>query len=394
MEGDREILRVLLSSPLPPPVGGIATWTKILLGETRQYPNLQIKHVDSAVRWKSIVNRSHLLRLVGGSLQALRDIGRVLVAIVRFRPHVLHLTSTAGYASWKDMVMMLLVWMFGTRGLIHYHTSRIAGYQRSRAWQWYATLLAMRLATAVVVLDSKTYACLRNVLPPQKLQKIPNMIALNKIDELVLQTNMVAPARPHSQDVHLVFVGHVVAEKGLVEQVQACAQLEHVQLHIIGPAVGKFRGYLEHLAQSRQGGQWLHFYGSVEHEEAWYHILCSDILLLPSHDEAFPNALLEGMALAKPVVVSNVGAMTEMIDADHGHPCGICVEPGNVESLRAGLTSLLARPESWQGLGRTGRKRVETLYATAPVMKQLIGLWTAMACGDLSHRPGIGTDYN
>jgi len=299
-----------------------------------------------------------------------------MVAMACFRPHVLHLTSTAGYASLKDVMIMLLARVSGKGGLIHYHTSRIPGYQRTREWQFRVALFAMRLATTVVVLDKKTYDYLQKVLPPKKLKKIPNMIALDKIDKVVLQAGIFSPARPNSEDVHLVFVGHVVPEKGLVEQVEVCAQLEGIQLHLIGPVTDKFRKYLERLAQRRHRGQWLHFYGPVDNEEACRHILRSDILLLPSHDEAFPNALLEGMALAKPVVVSNVGAMTEMIDTDGENACGVCVEPGNSESLRAGIKSLLAKPERWQTMGQTGRKRVETLYATSPIMKQLIDLWT------------------
>jgi glycosyltransferase involved in cell wall biosynthesis len=386
MEEGRETIRVLLISPLPPPAGGIATWTKILLGETQKYPSVQIKHIDVAVRWKTAVNRSHILQLVGGSLQALRDIVRVMMAMTSFRPHVLHLTSSAGYASLKDVVIMLLVRMFGKAGLIHYHTSRIAGYQHTCAWQFHAAVLAMRLATTVVVLDKKTYACLQKVLSPKKLAKIPNMIALDKIDKLVLQAGISSPARPNSDAVHLVFVGRVVPEKGLVEQVEACAQLERLQLHLVGPVADKFRKYLEHLAQRQPRGQWLHFYGAVDHEEACRHILRSDILLLPSHDEAFPNTVLEGMALAKPVVVSNVGAMTEMIDTDGENDCGVCVEPGNSASLRAGLKSLLARPESWPTIGQKGRKRVEALYTPGPIMKQLIDLWTDMASTGLSKR--------
>jgi glycosyltransferase involved in cell wall biosynthesis len=161
-----------------------------------------------------------------------------------------------------------------------------------------------------------------------------------------------------------------------VELVEVCTQLEGTQLHVVGPIVHKFRSHLIHLAQRRDEAKWLHFYGPVDDHEVYDYILRSDIFLLPSHDEAFPNALLEGMALAKPVVVSDVGAMAEMIGHGGENSCGICVEPGNAESLRAGLRSLLVKPECWQVVGRMGRKRVETLYATGPVMDQLIDLWT------------------
>jgi glycosyltransferase involved in cell wall biosynthesis len=380
MDDQKEVTRVLLVSPLPPPTGGIATWTQILLGESEKYPDIQIKHIDIAVRWKKQANRSHSLRLIGGALQALRDIVRVVMAIASFRPHVLHLTTSAGYASVKDAGIMLLTRMFGVAGLIHYRTSRVARYQHTSGWQFGTALLAMRFASIVMVLDKKTYAFLQKVLPPEKLKIIPNMIDLDKIDRLAPQGNIISPNQHKKEGVRLVFVGLVVPEKGVVEQVEACVQLEGVELHIIGPVAHKFRKQLEYLAQRRDGGQWLHFHGPVDNTEACRQILISDIFLLPSRKvyEAFPNALLEGMALAKPVVVSDVGAMTEMIDADGENPCGVCVEPGNVESLREGLKNLLERPENWQSMGQIGRNRVETLYSTGPVMKQIRNQWAEM----------------
>jgi hypothetical protein len=127
-------MRVLLISPLPPPAGGIASWTTILLKGIQPYPEIRIRHLGTAVRWKTTVNRSRLLQLVGGSIQAMRDIARVLCATIVFRPHVIHLTSAAGYASLKDFAVMLIARIFARGGVIHYHTSRVARDHDAADW--------------------------------------------------------------------------------------------------------------------------------------------------------------------------------------------------------------------------------------------------------------------
>ena len=59
-------------------------------------PEIDISHVDVAVRWKSNVNRSRLLQVTGGPLQAFRDIIGVVYSIVHFRPQILNLTMSEG----------------------------------------------------------------------------------------------------------------------------------------------------------------------------------------------------------------------------------------------------------------------------------------------------------
>ena len=88
MKGCRETVRVLLVAPLPPPAGGIATWTNILLRKIQHHPGVTIKLIDVAVRWIKRENRSQVLRVIGGSLQAVRDIARVMIAMATFRPNV------------------------------------------------------------------------------------------------------------------------------------------------------------------------------------------------------------------------------------------------------------------------------------------------------------------
>ena len=46
MHSQTGLTRVLLISPVPPPAGGIATWTKILLKESRQHPDIEIRHIE------------------------------------------------------------------------------------------------------------------------------------------------------------------------------------------------------------------------------------------------------------------------------------------------------------------------------------------------------------
>ncbi|ETX02447.1 MAG: hypothetical protein ETSY1_03495 [Candidatus Entotheonella factor] len=231
--------RVLLAAPLPPPTGGIAVWTDILLRHMGQDADIEICHVDTALRWKKRVALNRWTRLIGGTLQAFWDIGRVGMALVRHRPHVLHLTSRAGFASVKDAAILYLAQRFGAAGYIHYHTS-ILGNGQLQGWQLRAAHLAMRFASGVLILDDKTHTALQQRIPAPKLHILPNMIELERVDEV--GAGMIPDTGRSIEDgFRCVYIGRVVPDKGIVEQVQACAQLPGVHLDIVGPVDGSYR---------------------------------------------------------------------------------------------------------------------------------------------------------
>ncbi len=364
--------RVLLAAPLPPPTGGIAVWAGIVMREMWQQPDIDICHVDTALRWKKQVSLNTRARLIGGTLQAGWDIARVGAALVRYRPQVLHLTTSAGFASVKDAAILYLARRLGTAGYIHYHTS-ILGNGQLQGWQLRAAYHAMQFATRVLVLDDKTRTVLQQRVPVHKLHMLPNMIELDRVDA-VCNPHAVETAAPRD-GLRLVYVGRVVPDKGVTEQVQACAQLPGVHLDIVGPVDDDYRQHLQQEAEGREAGTWLHFYGRVDHDDVYGYIQQSDALLLPSYHEAFPYVVLEGMALGKPVVVSNVGAMPEMIDAAGAQPCGLCVAPRDANALRDVLQQLINAPERRRDMGWAGRRRVKRLYDIPPVLHQIKTLW-------------------
>jgi glycosyltransferase involved in cell wall biosynthesis len=386
--------RVLLVSPLPPPAGGIATWTKILLEEVSIYPEVLVQHLEVTPRWKRRLSQSQMSRVVYGTIRAFLDILRIAVAMIVFRPHVLHLTSSAEYALVKDVIVLFFARLLGVSGLIHYRTSKIAEYQLDGGWKLQAALIAMRLANIVMVLEEKTYVFLERTLPKEKLKRIPNMIDLQEIDDLIAQRKSEKIKLPNNNIVRLVFVGRAYLQKGVVELVTACSQIEGVVLDVVGEINYEFGVEIKNIAKKRDDGNWLVIHGQLNNREAWRQIQNADIFLLPSYHEAFPNALLEAMALGKPAVVSKVGAMPEMINDFGDGPCGVCVEPKNAESLRMGLMALLENPSNWSVLGGNGRRRVEALYSTSSVMRKLVSLWQdigRVACASRNPRPnGFG----
>jgi glycosyltransferase involved in cell wall biosynthesis len=86
-----------------------------------------------------------------------------------------------------------------------------------------------------------------------------------------------------------------------------------------------------------------------------------DLYLMTSAYEGLPVALLEAMALGKPVVSTAVGGIPEALtDGVEGWLAPV----GDVAALSRATLALLAAPEEAAQMGALGAKRIETSFHT------------------------------
>ncbi len=76
--------------------------------------------------------------------------------------------------------------------------------------------------------------------------------------------------------------------------------------------------------------------------------------------EGLPRSVLEGMAMRKPVVATNIeGADEAVVDGETGY----LVPPANPEALASAILKLLRNPSLGEEMGIKGRERVERLFS-------------------------------
>jgi glycosyltransferase involved in cell wall biosynthesis len=151
-------------------------------------------------------------------------------------------------------------------------------------------------------------------------------------------------------DFAVVCVANLRPEKGASAFVEALRQARRQVPRLRGLLVGDGpeRSELEALA-GEAGVVLLGSRGDVPDL-----IGASDALCLLSDAEALPISILEAMALARPVVTTDVGGTAEAVA--HAET-GLVVEPGNVAAAAAALARLAVQPEWATELGERGRAR-------------------------------------
>lgn len=128
------------------------------------------------------------------------------------------------------------------------------------------------------------------------------------------------------------------------------------QVLVIGG--GPDREPLEAYAQRAGLAHQVRFTGHQEDVVPWLQAL--DLFTLPSYgDEGVPQAVMQAMACAVPVVSTPVGAILEAVEKD---VTGLVVEPRSAASLAAGLARLRDDPGLRASFGRAARARAEARF--------------------------------
>ncbi|MDN3513895.1 MAG: glycosyltransferase family 4 protein [Candidatus Brocadia sp.] len=158
-------------------------------------------------------------------------------------------------------------------------------------------------------------------------------------DELVI--GMVAGFRPEK--------GHEYAFKALKLVI---ASGVHVKLVLIGD--GERRDYLQSIA--RELGIWDNIIWLGLQKEPKGYLSIFDIFLMPSTAvETFSIAMLEALAMNKPVIATDLGGTSEMvIDGQNG----FLIRPKNPEEIAAKIKYLIENPDNLKRLSQNTRASV------------------------------------
>jgi glycosyltransferase involved in cell wall biosynthesis len=116
------------------------------------------------------------------------------------------------------------------------------------------------------------------------------------------------------------------------------------------------------------------FTGRIDYDLiSHYHNMLSIYVALSVIDsESFGVAVIEASACEKPVVVSNVGGLPEVVEDG---ATGFVVPPRNPEKAAEAIEKLILDKELCLKMGRAGRKRVKKLYRWDDNVKQLISIY-------------------
>jgi len=154
---------------------------------------------------------------------------------------------------------------------------------------------------------------------------------------------------------YFLFVGRILPDRGLGTLLEAFTALDTPQRLVVVGDVHVSPEAMQALQRGADGR--VVFTGYLQDEPLQQLYAHATALVHPSEVEGLPLAVLEAMAHARPVVVSDIAENLEAVGST-----GITFPVGNPDALQAVLAQLLAHPEQAESLGLQARARVLSSY--------------------------------
>lgn len=170
----------------------------------------------------------------------------------------------------------------------------------------------------------------------------------------------------------VMFSGTPRPHKGVDDLAQAVADIDREDIRAV--VVGAHDStYVDKVRQI--GGDSIIVRGLQPFNEIPKWVAAADVIAIPQKDSLntrgqLPAKVFDAMALAKPVIATDVGDLSVVLD-----DCGLIIEPGNPDQLKKSILELYENKELRVTLGHKARQRCVRKYsynALSPVINDVI----------------------
>lgn len=311
----------------------------------------------------------------------IRAAARVVVTtkhIVWSKADALLLFASPGSSFIEKTVMCAIARLFGIRTLMFPRGAElITQYEASRS---YSLLLRICFRVPTLMLCQGTvyrdFFVNHIGLPADRCPVLNNWTATPQLLQIGLSREQQAVSAP----LEILFLGWVEKEKGIFDLLECAVRLSErndipsftLLIAGSGSAMAEANRYVNThgLADVVQFLDW------IDGDEKMERLRNAELLVLPSHIEGMPNALIEAMAVGLPVVGTDVGAVEDVVSDGVS---GFIVPPGNVDRLFEALLKLIGDSDLRSRMGRAGWRIATERFSTEQAVDRLVDLASAGA---------------
>lgn len=187
-----------------------------------------------------------------------------------------------------------------------------------------------------------------------------------------------------SNDRVMLFFGTVAPYKGLDILIEAFAQMAsdepNLRLVIAGEPLEDFAPYRKQIEDRGLADRVVLDLRYIPFAEIPAYFLSADLAVFPYRRIYQSGALQLAYGYGRPVVVTDVGGLGEIVQRDRS---GLVVPPGDPKALAMGIQRLFQDGVAAEEMGRRGRLAAETSYSWQAVARDIIGIYR-LACQSTS----------
>lgn len=348
-------------------VGGINVWARTILGYYNTIKSDVVVEPISFDRRCDVKRDTGLIRRLYYAMKEYpTPIQEAKKALKRKDYDMVHIVTSASLSLIKDLVLIRFAHKYGARAVVHFHFGRTPELLKSDGWESKLIKRVLKKVDASIAMDKKSFDAL-NDAGYKNVYYLPNPITDSIIEKAEKDGKQIRrfPGK-------ILYVGQVLPTKGVFELVEACKSIEGIQLHIVGKAQEAIIENLKNIIG--EYGDRILIRGAMDRDSVFKELLSSELFILPSYSEGFPNVVLEAMACHCPIIATNVGAIPEMLNVE-GEACGICIKPKDVDSIKMAIRLVLGNKDQAAVFADRAFERVKDQYSVSVIWKQLVDVW-------------------
>lgn len=345
--------KILLISPAPPNVGGIATWTEVYVKVLSKY-GMNTILVDTSVIGKRSETNDDKINILSEIKRSLKIWSNTFSYLIKEQPQLMHLnTSCSRRGIYRDFLCAFFAKLFGKPIILHCHCNVQDQIGNGKlAISCLQKLCSISSKILVLNNSSKEYV---EELSDTETIVMPNFVSVGFINQ----------GRITNSDIkRIAYVGQVRKSKGIDSIIEVAKNNKDIVFDLVGPLTSEY----EEDELSKINNLVLH---GAQSKEYIKNILDNaDIFLFPTKSEGFSLALLEAMARGLPVITTDVGANKDMIE-DKG---GVIVPINNSNAIDTAIQRMSDKNIREQ-MSKFNVEKVERNYTIDIVMQRLTDLY-------------------
>jgi len=289
-------MRILLFSPLPPPAGGMALWTKQYL-DYIQNKDISVDLINTAVTGKRSSDYTKK-SLFEETLRALKMLKSVFICATNKKYDYAHInTSCSKGGIIRDRMVMQILHFFKIRIIVQCHCNIDFALRNKNSYKNFKKML--KLSDKCLVLNKSSENFVKEKFHTDAIL-VPNFIPKE------YQRIINSPKKINDEVKIALFVGHILTTKGCDNIIDAAKRFQDIEFRLVG--------HISEIYRNIELPENVILTGEKTHEQVNEEYANADIMLFPTYTEGFPLTILEAMAYGLPIITTQVGAIPDILE--------------------------------------------------------------------------------
>lgn len=284
--------------------GGVATYLRTLLNGLQKYNNIEsyllISEYKSQKNWENITKKVFYYKYKRSITNIFSAIKQIHEVIEKVNPDIIHVHST-----WAGLFVRLPYLFRKRKAKIIYQSHGWAFLMDTSNYKKYIYALVERILSIPTdkIINISNYE--QNQAIKYGLDKNKMIMIYNGVEDKINRSNL--KLNWNKNKINLLFVGRLDRQKGLdlFLDVYDKMKLENMHLYVIGTSV------LDNNLPNNT--KYVTYLGWVDNKDIDAYYQACDAVIMPSRWEGFGLVAIEAMRNSKPVIVSNGGALPELV---------------------------------------------------------------------------------